>query len=413
MRQIPEYVPALVPVPSDGSTAYVLRELSELPGEFLTPNEAEQEAVAVSNELRAAFTPLCEHAAALALPTTAQLDVSELLNGVKQLPIHRLPYGNEHIFAQFDHDNKSIRYNWDSFDEAEDLPKALREAAAQEGPKARIDPVAWTRYRDYMATLQPLTRKDIENAQHSRSFPTLHTGPRVPAPWRQLKDFLLVTNPHLPEEQVMKHVVMPIGEYGETFARNLALGVVAVQSRMQLCMQMQAEETARTHHDVLSIYTIRGAEAGKPSATSTLDTMHEGILSIAQVFTALTSEKVEGYDDPYDLISAVTEHGVVEDIARRMTAGIIGPTALKGCYFPGALEGDKMQPSLLFKRWLKEGIRKDLPHPPIRHTSEYAEAAEGRTSILAGKLCPVSNKGGGIRMQAEALIRVVRALADR
>jgi hypothetical protein len=381
-----------------------LKDTGRLPSRKLSPAEARQLNVSAKNELGEVFNPLCQHAAALVVPEVVQGDANKLLQRIVRLPVHRLPYGNEAILRQTSVKG-GPRYRWSTFLVAENLKSALAEAATDD---EAVDPVAWQRYEQYMASLQPHEREAIELAQWERAH---SSGGNIG--WQQLDDFILVSNPYLNGLE-MGDVVMPIGEYGEEFARNLALGVVALQALMHLHLDVKAADASKAHKEVLRRYTVRGAkQEPEPSWSSTLDTMHEGVLSNANALTLLTSEKVEGYDDPYKLIEDIVAEGLVEDLARRMAAGIVGPAALKGSYLQGALLGEGPVLSESFKYWLRVTLqesRKDYDYMEVSHTDQYNNALYKRASFLTNKLCPAS--GGGIRMQAEALLKMVSFVRD-
>ncbi len=177
----------------------------------------------------------------------------------------------------------------------------------------------------------------------------------------------------IPISSTRDSVQIPIGEYGENAAAKLARLTVSLNDFIKCSAiieqgihdrlteddkQLLAEYTARTKE--------RSARSGNDYAVHGVkNTLTEGVLTIAQTLALLTAQKVEGYDDHDTLVSDILETDIIEQIARIVRPGHIGPSTLSGLFMPDIIVIRNGKPSL------SKGVAKILN--AIRR--EYIESA--------------------------------------
>lgn len=225
----------------------------------------------------------------------------------------------------------------------------------------------------------------------------------------EAKSIVYAHDSDMPEDDanVLNHPIVAVGEYGEEFAQELIRVAMAMNRKAEQVLSPMAEALTEQKADLLTTYTARANENGASSRT-TKDTVNEGILSIMQVLSILTCEKVEGYDNPIDLVRALVSSGLVEKFARYSPMGMVGPMAIGGYHLPGSVE--KEGERLVFSEQLSEYLKKERDAYFGRITVMRAEAEEqlrgqkGEGQIYLGATCPVAGKGDGIRQLSDAFV---------
>ncbi len=66
-------------------------------------------------------------------------------------------------------------------------------------------------------------------------------------------------------------------------------------------------------------------------------TLLDGVVSVAQALALLTTHKVAGFEDHIELMSAVVEGGALSEFTHLVPVGVVGPLALTGMRFAGAV----------------------------------------------------------------------------
>lgn len=204
-------------------------------------------------------------------------------------------------------------------------------------------------------------------------------------------------NDMIPSSEVYSDLIVPIGEYGEELATEMLQTTAIMQAVAQKRVHSSAEGLTVGHEDALRTFTARGAGAAEADADSTMAALHEGILSIAQTLAILTCEKVDGYEDPHELVRDIVDAGLVSRLARFSPMGFVGPMALSGRFIAGSLvrTEDGIKFSDEFEQFLKQ--EKAAYMARLMVESEVEQGADQRLVYHPlGKVCPVANIGGGI-----------------
>lgn len=241
----------------------------------------------------------------------------------------------------------------------------------------------------------------------------------------------VVTKPNIDDAAtgLPEVLMMPVGAYGEAFARKLLLATRTTMESMNNSAKVDAEaaQAAAQNKKLLAEFTVRGAHeyeaTGDVSQDTVKATLLEGALSVMQVLAWLTAEKVPGYENPDELFNDIIDQGLVEKLTRKLTMGTIGPTAVMGIYPEHALTvvDGKLDLSEDLLAILAE--RKAATIPPIlddliaRYDHEKwsggdikDEIYQAGTGHTTGIMCPAAGKDGGVRQSAEALKAVYAQL---
>jgi hypothetical protein len=210
-------------------------------------------------------------------------------------------------------------------------------------------------------------------------------------------DSFLYAHAELSKPSMFENVIVPVGEYGEEYAKKLAQATIITMEAAEVAIKDNAGRVAAVHSKLLQEHTARGAEEEDgPNAYSTALTIQEGVLSIMQTVSLLTAEKVEGYDDPTKLLNDIVENGLIEKVTRLVPPALVGPLALDGRRFANPLERDedgKLQLTEIFEGKLKAAH--------IKYWQDVIEEKKSSKSgqhpkIGTGLTCPASGKGVGV-----------------
>lgn len=225
---------------------------------------------------------------------------------------------------------------------------------------------------------------------------------------------LFAHNPLIPEHYVVGNLAVPVGAYGEEFAKKLISYTMAMQALAQRELTGLATEVTEGNEEFLHTYTARGNEEPEATPETTMLTLQEGILSVMQSIAILTAEKVEGYETGEELLQAITDAGLVERLTRYAPMGLVGPMALLGKYMPEAIKkvGETVAFSDDFEAFLKKCKANFIADFIAQNEIELSEDEVGNDTIESsrlktlkalGRVCPLSGKGGGIDQITDAL----------
>jgi hypothetical protein len=137
------------------------------------------------------------------------------------------------------------------------------------------------------------------------------------------------------------YLVAPIGDYGKPFAEKLLATMSHLQHRVDtsLALTVQIADEAEVHENALQIHTARSRLLGPGSTAIGLpNTEREGIMSTIQTAMLLTAERVEGYETGEALLADIIDTGLIEQFARVVPVGFIGPLTNTGRRVPGLVE---------------------------------------------------------------------------
>lgn len=103
----------------------------------------------------------------------------------------------------------------------------------------------------------------------------------VEAPTHRFASFVYAQAHTREPNAIFNNVAIPVGEYGEEFARDLLKSTVYTIQKLDEVVDAEAAAATVAHTDVLRNYTARAPKEGddEPTATSTKATLQEGALS--------------------------------------------------------------------------------------------------------------------------------------
>lgn len=261
----------------------------------------------------------------------------------------------------------------------------------------KFDTTAWKQYETAYASARA-NGDEATLLDHNRTRGRNgHNQYKAPA---QYNDFLL-THARTQTHSMFDNIAMPVGAYGEEFAKNISLATLFIIESVESAAPAELHTATLEHQSVLETHTARGAEERDgANDRSTMLTLQEGALSIMQTIALLTADKVPGYDDPGQLLRDIVDQGLIEKVTRMMPLGLVGPLALKGNYFPNPLQAQDglLALSSEFTAWLHEA-----------HTQYWQGLLAEKTHTAEtgyGLTCPASSKGGGIRALSDTLTHI-------
>ncbi len=213
-------------------------------------------------------------------------------------------------------------------------------------------------------------------------------------------------------------VMMPVGEYGSEFAGKLVrLTTLTMDySANNFLEEARAAVDNEDREDYILNHSARGPYIGSThgAAESALATVAEGTLSIGQTLGLLTAEKVPGYETGEELIAAIFDQGIVRDVTRLLSLGLIGPLNLSGNHFPGFLQSDasgKLSLDPGIKQTLEtlqaEWIR--LVYTNWQQTPENGRNANGGYGLV----CPANTPRGAIASMSHAMAKLMPLVSSR
>lgn len=225
---------------------------------------------------------------------------------------------------------------------------------------------------------------------------------------KPFESYVLVTtdipNPDRTYGGTRDTIQLPVGEYGVEAATKLAQATLAINDHVKgsylLERKINATLDERTT-ELLATHTARTRERSEngvkdPALHGLKNTITEGVLSVSQVISFLTAEKVEGYESHDELVVALLESNVIEQFTRIIRPGYIGPTSLSGLYVPGALEVKNGKLSLS-KQVIEimNNMRKDYQQQNVAQWALHRTNGDAMPMTL-GVTCPAASPHGAI-----------------
>lgn len=217
---------------------------------------------------------------------------------------------------------------------------------------------------------------------------------------------------HAETNSMFDNVFMPVGAYGTSAARDIAKTAVFMMEATGPSVRDELHDATTNNSELLKDFTARGNDRRQgPDDRSTLSTLHEGVLSIAQVISLLTADKVEGYDNHRELIHDIVSFGLVEKVTRLVPVGFVGPAVMSGRYFPSPIErreDGSLDLSDAFTAKLAQA--RFVRHARLRDSKVQGVYNPARSGL--GLTCPVSGKDAGIRAFANTFDLALQLTAD-
>jgi hypothetical protein len=202
------------------------------------------------------------------------------------------------------------------------------------------------------------------------------------------------------------YVQLPIGEYGADAADRLARITVRLNdfTKTSWAVDRDVRNTMHTEtEDLVIAHTTRARQMKadglpEPAIEGTKATLAEGILSISQVISFLTAEKVDGYDNFDTLVGDILDSDVIEQFTRMVRVGFIGPMTLAGLYVPGVLDVSTGKPRLSrgAVEVLGELRREYMQGLAAKWAVHRAGVAGAEQPGMLGLVCPAAAPQGAI-----------------
>jgi len=416
----------------------------------------------INRELRDVFEPLCDVVAAESQPDHIALNDPEILERMQIYPTHVMPsrLPSEHLPSDILHDADlsklpALRNSYhferehdplssDSLQALSQLSGGIVEAWVHKHPEhtekaeyldvmldrsvLSVDakPFDMDKWKEWETTFVALPAEEQQQVEAMRATRANNVAKwemkRDHSSTRQTNTVAHIHNPDLANlneqnAQIVADIVVPVGEYGKDFADDLLKTTVAMQSVAQKHAHTLAEELTQSNEKLLLENTVRAgmndSDDGEASPQNTMAVVHEGILSITQSLAILTCEKVEGYDDPHELVRDIIDAGLVSRLARFSPMGFVGPMSLSGRFMTGSLvrTEDGVKFSDEFEAFLKQ---EKMDYIAELMLLKQVDAEEGIIDYRPlGKVCPVSNIGGGIDKMSDSYSALLNAQGNR
>jgi hypothetical protein len=405
--------------------------------------------IEIAVELKGVFDPLGKAMASSSRPDAILADNPELIDKVMEQPIYRLNFGhqfrrlpwdvalgadlspipelqkavhtaepgtaldmaiaNKRAFVTGLIENYAERHPEVSDHGHPNSPEVLRSSIDYcffdfDNP---FDAEEWKEHERFIESLAPEEQEMVGLSNDIRGW--LSHQARIDAPGlRHYEEFLLLKNNYSNTIKEITHMIMPIGEYGVEFAEAVLRAIALMQASADVSVRDLAYDLTVGHEDTLRHHTARAADKAEGSEETTMDTAQEAHISVMQAVAWLTAEKVEGYDDPIDLLEVIVISGNIERLARYLPMGFIGPMNMQGAYIEGGSVptedsvkfGDKFEAYLRERRAAYvEKLMKDADHPD----------GDEKGFKLLGRVCVGSGRNGAIQALAYTLVDMLRS----
>ncbi len=186
---------------------------------------------------------------------------------------------------------------------------------------------------------------------------------------------------------------VPIGYYGEQFARQLAM---ATGTLLWVCHERLDASISRTHS------ANRELMRGNTSLNDPYRTMMDGILSVKDAYSLLMAERLPGFDEPLACMDALHRAGMLNQLSMLTRFGFLGPATRMGIYVKGLVSVSKTD---------RFRLDRDFVNTMERHRRN---PNSGINRYTEG--CPVGRRmedesQTGVEAVTEAFIHAFRALS--
>lgn len=241
---------------------------------------------------------------------------------------------------------------------------------------------------EYTEKDKPLEKLEFRmlSRRDPRGFMPLPVGPReFYFHWGDAEDFVWSPNDsEVTAPSVTDFIVLPVGEYGEEFARRLALSTKLLLKEAE-SMAARASQLHGDNLELITGATARGRDSGQQNSVMAI--MHEGIISLACTLSLLTAEKNPNFENPEDFLEAIINKSLPARMAMMAPMGLIVPACLAGKFIKG-LVTDEVELSSGFLKGAHEArMRRRAARPYLKE--------HGAMVTDTGLGCPVGRKYQG------------------
>lgn len=173
------------------------------------------------------------------------------------------------------------------------------------------------------------------------------------------------------ETAFMNTSAMTVGNYGEEVTKKIAQTVAVIGKLLKEREGAFAELHEEFGHSLVRSKDVEGDESVP------MLSLYEGVLSVGQALNTLVQDKVEGYDNPDELIEDLVNQGVLLKFARTIGAvGLIGPLNLLGYKLTGIVHNDTSKGKLILDKEYVKAQEKDRKARLIRMGAAVALSVE-------------------------------------
>lgn len=222
--------------------------------------------------------------------------------------------------------------------------------------------------------------------------------------------FLWTRTPHSVSNLTYGPISLPRGGYGKDLSEHMLKAVAILMFLADTYVYKNALMTQGQNSELISTYTARGRDSAllphgrnlfdiemdeKLAAIGPLQTLKEGILSIAQAVLLVMAEKIPGLEDPTLALEKVIEAHLPEKLARVTKMGFVGPLVQRGQFIKGLVvykEG-----SLSLRREKLEAMMQ-------------LKMDAGSKRVCPVAIRPGSNEKTGVQVLSETLLDVYQLL---
>ena len=213
------------------------------------------------------------------------------------------------------------------------------------------------------------------------------------------------------------YLFMPHGAYGVQFSEKVMRTTTYMINSSQQVLSKKASYLAETYPDAVEQHTTRRRD-GRPADASLVSVTQEGSRSNMEVIALLTADKVQGYDDPDDLLNAIVGQGMIEEFTRALPMGFLGPLVFSGRFFPNLLLGSEdgkltLNPTIMnkIKAAKREVARQDMAEWAVYWSTPEVERKEKdmMPPTATHLLCPAVMPRGALQRMNGAFLRAYQA----
>jgi hypothetical protein len=194
----------------------------------------------------------------------------------------------------------------------------------------------------------------------------------------------------------LDYLNIPNGDYEGDFYHHLGNTAKVLTHLIKQNAKGQCQEVVDKNRELIRL-TARFADSSANGNPAPLATIYEGVISIAQAAYMLTARRLDGYDNPNDLLGNIIHNGHLKTLARVVPVGIIGPATLafKRFSIDPLIVDD--QHRLKFNPELVKRFKETHPNSPSNYSNMRS--------------CPVAHgKNSGVQALAEVFLTIFQSL---
>lgn len=255
-----------------------------------------------------------------------------------------------------------------------------------------------------------MQQEAVEENNYSLHIEKVSVPPFVESDQDFLKQFPDIYNQNTENMECLKafdgmNLVAPIGEYGEDWARKLINATHTLRSE---ALEAHRSTNVISETDVLKDQRkqiLETASHGNQSIDElgTFSPFDEGVQSVLFAAGLLTAKKLNGYEDPQQLLQALTDQKIFSKLALVIPSTIAARLGNRGWTFTDPLIEEENQ---------KLSVSKKVINHFMQQRDNYKQLSTSASQLLDKKGCPVArmlpeNDSSGVDITAQLLTHAV------